>query len=194
MLASALNVGAEPEGTTPATTWRKPMTNARLVPLEELPSLVGEVFTIDSFRISQDEVNTFEDVTGVSYSYRVHANDYPNGMIEGFHSLALVDHLSVSLVRPDPNTTFVFNYGANRLRFPAGLTTSDVLSYRLEVLDVTPKLGGYLLTYDSSITAHGAQRPGMRVEWLTLALPQKGGSELRPQGAERPTPFEPKVR
>ncbi|MFE7244630.1 hypothetical protein ACFU8W_23750 [Streptomyces sp. NPDC057565] len=170
------------------------MTTARLVPLEELPSLVGEVFTIDSFRITEDEVNTFEDVTGVSYSYRIHANDYPDGMIEGFHSLALVDHLSVSLVRPDPKTTFVFNYGANRLRFPSGLTTKDKLSYRLEVLDVVPRGDGYLLTYDSSITAHGADRPGMRVEWLTAAYPLTAGTELRSEETVRPTPFQPKVR
>lgn len=44
------------------------MTTARLVPPEELPSLVGEVFTLDSFTITRDEVNAFEDLTVVSCS------------------------------------------------------------------------------------------------------------------------------
>lgn len=170
------------------------MTKAQWVAFEELPGLVGSVYTIDSFRISQDEVDAFEDITGVTESYsQIPTGDYPDGMIEGFHSLGLLDHLSVSLMRPDPRTTFVFNYGVNRLRFPSPLTVHDVLSYRLEVIDVRPKAKGYLLTYDCTISAVGSERPGVRAEWVTMALPMEVGPQPPKPPSGRMTPFQPKV-
>ncbi|PBC35990.1 hypothetical protein CJ178_31705 [Rhodococcus sp. ACPA4] len=149
----------------------------RTIALHDLPSLVGSVFTIDKFRIGQDEVNTFEDVTGVTATYgQTLPTDYPDGMIEGFHSLALLDYLLHQLIRLEPTTTVGFNYGLDKVRFPSNLTASDDLTFTSEVSSVEPRNGGYLVRYHCTIAVIGAPKPGLVADWLSVALPRTEAS------------------
>jgi hypothetical protein len=145
----------------------------RIITLDDLPSLVGSTFTIDKFRIGQDEVDTFEDVTGVTATYgQTLPTDYPDGMIEGFHSLALLDYLVHRLIRIEPTTAVGFNYGLDKVRFPSNLTTSDDLTFACEIAAAEPRNGGYLVRYHCTIAVIGAPKPGLVADWLALALPR----------------------
>lgn len=157
----------------------------RIIALGDLPTLVGHTFTINTFRIAQDEVDTFEDVTGVTDTYgRTLPTDYPDGMIEGFHSLALLDYLLNQLIKLDPSTAFGFNYGLDKVRFPSNLTTSDDLTFTCEITAVEPRNGGYLIRYHCTISVIGAPKPGLVADWIAMALPRtstafKSASEVR---------------
>lgn len=149
------------------------MNSQEVVAFENLPTLVGRRFASDSFRVTQQEVDTFEDITGVTTTYEDSlAADYPEGMIEGFHSLALLDYLVHGLVRPDPVTCFTFNYGVDRVRFTAPLHTTDELYFTMEIRAAESRGKGYLMRYHCVIGAVGQERPGMVADWLGLVLPR----------------------
>jgi hypothetical protein len=163
----------------------------RILTMDELPDLVGSTFTIDRFRVGQDEINTFEDVTGVTAVYEGSlATDYPDGMIEGFHSLSLCDYLMHQLIRVDPAESYAYNYGLDRVRFPSSLTTEDELSFTVAIAEATPRNGGYLMRYRCTIAAVGAAKPGMVADWLGLCLP-RSSTDFKPpreKSTINPTP------
>lgn len=147
--------------------------NPKIIALHDLPTLLGSTFTIDKFRIGQDEVDVFEDVTGVTATYAQSLpTDYPDGMVEGFHSLALLDYLLHQLMRVEPTSAFGFNYGLDKVRFPSNITTSDELTFTSEVTAVEPRNGGYLVRYHCTIAVIGASKPGLVADWLGLVLPR----------------------
>ncbi|MEV0186560.1 hypothetical protein AB0I54_46310 [Streptomyces sp. NPDC050625] len=149
------------------------LDNQRILAMDELPGVVGEKFVLEKFRISDAEISTFEDLTGVTEIYgQVSATEYPKGMVEGFHSLSLIDWCLHQMVRTDPQTCYAYNYGLDKVRFPSSLTTSDDLRFEGEIAEVTPRNGGYLVRYRCTITAHGSDKPGLVADWLGLCLPR----------------------
>lgn len=141
------------------------------VDFEDLPSLEGRTFELTEFRVLQDEVNIFEDVIGMTKIYEDSSmSEYPSGMIEGFHSLSLVDAITQSLVRANHLTTYALNYGVNHLRFPRSITVHDSLWYRMKVKSVVARGEGYLLTYDIAVGVVGEEKPGLVVEWLQMVF------------------------
>ena len=166
-----------------------------IIPFDELPRLVGSTFEIPAFRIHQDEVDAFEDLTGVTHIFKdFRVADYPSGMIEGFHSLSLVDYLTQSVVRPDPVTTYPLNYGINHVRFPSKMTVHDTLWYRSEITDVVPRGEGYVITYDIAVGVQGSDKPGLVVQWLMIVFERDAKVEVASSAAPaRPTAFTPKL-
>lgn len=163
----------------------------RILSMAELPDIVGTTFTVDAFRVNQDEIDTFEDVTGVTAVYEeTLATDYPDGMIEGFHSLSLCDFLLHQCIRVDPTESFSYNYGLDRVRFPSSLTIEDELNFSVEIAEATPRNGGYLMRWHCTITATGSDKPGLDADWLGLCLPRTS-TDFKPpreKSTVNPTP------
>ncbi|WP_341955372.1 hypothetical protein [Microbacterium sp. LWH13-1.2] len=140
-----------------------------VAPWNEIESLVGRRFVSEWLEIS-DEARTHFDKA----SYLDHTESpfdpaaYPEGLVEGFHLLALLDHLvgQVSYVEADAWTGW--NYGLDRVRFTSPVTSSDRVRVAGEITQLQPRTDGYLVTYDCVMELEGAERPAMVATWKAL--------------------------
>ncbi len=147
----------------------------QVVALHDLPTLVGSSFTSDAFRVPEEDRLGFEHSTWIDQIYPADYDEtvgYPDGMIEGFHTLAMLDYAIHTMLRVDPDAAFGYNYGLDKVRFPSSITSSDDLVLTMTVAAVTPRGEGYLVSYDCRIAVPGAAKPAMTAEWLALVLPR----------------------
>lgn len=136
--------------------------------IEELRRRVGTVGFSDWVEVAPDRTSWYAAAAHHDLVYGdTLAADYPDGLIDGFHLLALLDWLSVGIV----GAWHGYNYGLDRVRFPAHVTTHDRLRLRLEVGDAEPRSGGLLMTYDCALEVEGRERPGAVAVWKVLVLP-----------------------
>lgn len=141
---------------------------------DEIPDLVGRTYEGEPFVITREERDTFERVTWVDRAYPdPDPAGFPEDMIEGFHSLALIDAVSrlalPSLVR---RPGIGYNYGLDRVRFTSPIRIGDRVRSRFEVTDVRPRGAGYITRRHCELTVEGAERPALVADWLTIWLPE----------------------
>lgn len=137
--------------------------------LEQLPTavgleLVGEWIRIEAERAEQFYLGTYLDL---SYGETI-GDGYPDGLVEGFNVLGLLDWLSSELV----GRWYGLNYGLDRVRFTRPITIHDRIRLRLRIADVRERGTGFLVTYDAVVEVEGADGPGMVATWLVLLLPE----------------------
>jgi acyl dehydratase len=143
------------------------------VKLSEIPELAGSSFDGDPFVVSNEERELFEHVTWVDRAYpEPDAPEFPRDLVEGFHTLALLDAVA-TLVRPfDPRTTYGYNYGLDKVRFVSPIRIGDRVNSHFEVLRVQPKASGWLVLRRCTLTVEAATRPAMVADWWVLVLPR----------------------
>ncbi|MGN6680270.1 MAG: MaoC/PaaZ C-terminal domain-containing protein [Streptosporangiaceae bacterium] len=136
--------------------------------------LVGTTYEGEPFVITREERDAFERVTWIDRAYPdPDPAGFPEDMIEGFHSLALLDAVSrlaspSSVRRPGVG----YNYGLDRVRFTSPIHIGDRLRSRFEVTDVRPRGRGYVTRRHCEVTVDGAGRPALVADWLTMWLPE----------------------
>jgi acyl dehydratase len=139
----------------------------------DIPGLAGTTYEGEPFRVSEDERHTFERVTWITRAYpEPDPPEFPESILEGFHSLALLD-AAATLARPfDPATTYGFNYGLDRVRFTAPIRIGDLVRSTFEVREVRERGDGYLVLRRCALTVDGADRPALVADWWVLMLPR----------------------
>ncbi|WP_396657358.1 hypothetical protein [Microbacterium sp.] len=153
-------------------------TTARTnVTFDEIPSLEGQTFQGDWFSVAPDrrpafDFATYTDQNEASFGQSL----YPDGLIEGFHLLGLLDHLTNAVLRTDPTSCTGWNYGMERARFITPVTSDDKIRLNLTVAQVREKDEGYVLTFDSVVDHSGSERPAFAARWLVYWLPVKDES------------------
>lgn len=141
----------------------------------ELPSLEGRRFVAPPFVIADEERRAFETVTWIDRVYtEPDPPEFPENIIEGFHSLAMVDAIQKTAYRIDPTECYGFNYGLNRVRFASPMFVGDHILSTFEVRSVTRRGGGYLVTIACELQVEDAEKPGLVADWVVLILPRKG--------------------
>lgn len=144
------------------------------VTLDELASMVGTSFRSGPLIIDVKETRAFEDLTKVTDVYRdVIAKDIPDGMVEGFHTLSMLDYLIHSYLRPDPESCYGLNYGFERIRFPKNHISGEALHLDFTIVSAAPRDEGLLVTYKCSLATINAAKPVLVADWLCLYLPRK---------------------
>jgi hypothetical protein len=157
------------------------------VTFEEVPSLKGLALQGEWFKIAGERVEAFNvGVYADEYSEAFAEWLYPKGLVEGFHLVALLDHLTNRILRTDPASCTGWNYGLNRVRFITPVTVEDAIRLNLTVKDVVFKDPGYVLTL-ACVAEHSssAERPAFTAEWLVYwqsALPGQASDD----GSRRP--------
>jgi acyl dehydratase len=143
------------------------------IALADIPTLKGTSFRGEPFVVTEAERDEFERVTWVTRAYpEPDAPQFPEGIIEGFHSLALLDAVA-TLARPfDPATTYGYNYGLDRVRFISPILIGDEVHSEFEVRDVVPKDPGWLILRRCVLTVGGASRPALVADWWLYILPR----------------------
>lgn len=145
----------------------------RAISLEEIPMLAGTSHSGAPLRVSREQRDSFERITLVDLAHpEQQPAEFPADIVEGFHTLALLDAMS-ELARPfDPVTTYAYNYGLDRVRWVSPVRIGDELHSTFECTRVEPKGAGWLVHWTCTVTVAGAERPALVAEWLVYVLPR----------------------
>ena len=89
------------------------------------------------FVVSREERDTFERVTWVSNAYPDDDPEgFPEDIVEGFHSLALLDAVSAKAAPLGGPGIMGYNYGLDRVRFPTPVKVDSRIRARTELVSV----------------------------------------------------------
>lgn len=148
------------------------------VMLSEIPSLRGRSFTGEPFVVSRSERDAFDEVTWVNRAYPdPDAPEFPENILEGFHTLSLLDSVAGFMLRFDPATTYGFNYGLDRVRFTAPLPIDTPVVPEFTVVEVKPRGDGFLILRHFRFTVMGSPDPALVADWWNLVLPRSDASD-----------------
>lgn len=149
------------------------MTDQRIIGLHEMPALEGTVFDGAPIVVTRAERDVFDAVSHVSEAYSEPLpDDFPVDIVEGFHTLSLVDAMSTLVMKFDPDTTYNYNYGVDRVRFMSPVPVGKPLQSQIEVREVDAKGDGYKILRRVTVYVDDIDRPSMVADWWVLVLPQ----------------------
>jgi acyl dehydratase len=135
----------------------------------DLESLIDHEFVSDWLQVEPARVLRFEEASYVDANPNsVNEGLYPEGLIEGFHLLSLLDYLVNGVSFVDDPRWSGWNYGLDRVRFVSVVTTSDRIRVRGAVVSITPRGENFLVVYRCAIEVEGREKPGVVAEWRVL--------------------------
>lgn len=148
----------------------------RAIAIHEIPLLPGTSHEGAALTVTREQRDQFERLTLVD---RAHPEpdppEFPRDIVEGFHTLSLLDAMS-ELARPfDPVTTYAYNYGLDRVRWVSPVRIGDTLHSRFECTAVDPKGAGWVVHWRCTVSIEGSDRPVMIADWLVYVLPRDVG-------------------
>jgi hypothetical protein len=153
-----------------------PEIRALTAALADLPALAGRSFLGDWLTVDASKLPLFDEASYVSENpYPLDTGGYPEGMVEGFHLLALLDHLLNPLLRISGDGTIGWNYGLDRVRFVSPVSAGQKIRVRGTVGAVTPKGNGFLILCQCTVEVEGHARPAMVADWWTYWQPAEAG-------------------
>ena len=132
--------------------------------LDELRKAEGQVIgTSDWHQVTQDDVDTFADVTGDHQWIHVdveRARQTPFGgtIAHGYYTLSLAPRLSDQILRLD-GFAFGLNYGLNRVRFPAPLPVGQRVRMTCKIAKLEDIPGGAQVTFENTFEVEGGEKP-----------------------------------
>lgn len=138
------------------------------VPFDELPTIAGQGFVGDWLSLDARHVDMFEESTLVTRNpHRYAADGYGDDLVEGFHLLSLLDHLTNPLLVVTGAQVTPWNYGVDRVRFITPVRTHDRIRARGHIAEVRARTGGYLVRTSVTVELDGAPRPAYVVDgWV----------------------------
>ena len=132
--------------------------------LDELRKAEGEVLgTSDWHEVTQEDVDTFADVTGDHQWIHVdveRARQTPFGgtIAHGYYTLSLAPRLSDQILRLD-GFAFGLNYGLNRVRFPAPVPVGSRVRMTCKIAKLEEIPGGAQITFENTFEVEGGDKP-----------------------------------
>lgn len=146
---------------------------SQAITIDEIPNLAGTSHNGAPITVTRDQRDHFERLTLVNKAHpEPDPPQFPADIVEGFHTLSLLDAMS-ELARPfDPSTTFAYNYGLDRVRWVSPVRIGEQLDSRFECTGVDSKGAGWLVHWKCTVTAVGCQTPTMVADWIVYVLPR----------------------
>jgi acyl dehydratase len=145
----------------------------REVPYEELPSKVGEEMGSSEWHtVSQEDVNTFADVTHdhqwihIDRERAEKESPYGTTIAHGYFTLSLVPFLGAQIWKASGAKMGV-NYGTNKVRFPAPVPVGSRVRAHSKILNVEEVKGGLQITNQITIEVEGNEKPACVAETLS---------------------------
>ena len=142
--------------------------------IEALKELVTETWGefSNQFEVTQDVINKFADLTGDHYELHVDpvaAANSPFGttIAHGFLTLSLMPRLKLTENFEIVGSSFMVNYGSNKLRFVGAVPSGSKIHMRSRVTGVQPGAkGGMELTREFAIHVVGQEKPALLYELI----------------------------
>ena len=143
--------------------------------LDEIQTHVGqEIGVSDWFLIDQERINNFADTTEDHMFLHVDpeaAAQTPFGgtIAHGLLTLSMMPVMAYQAVPGVSGTKMGVNYGYNRIRFMAPVSSGKRIRGRFVVQSVEPKSGGRMeIKHEATIEIEGEDKPALIGEWLTM--------------------------
>lgn len=150
----------------------------KLLTTDELTDSVGKEIGVSHwFEVTQEDVNTFADVTRDHQFIHVdpeRAAQTPFGgpIAHGFLSLSMLSHLAeggsgVAI----KDTKMGINYGFDKVRFIAPVPVGSRIRSRAKLKSVNEKSPGqFLFKQEVTVEIEGSDKPALLAEWLTMVV------------------------
>jgi acyl dehydratase len=135
-----------------------------LTGLDEVKGHVGQELGVsDWHQVTQEDINTFAEVTGDDQFIHVdveRAKETPFGgtIAHGYYTLSLAPRFSYAMFSLE-GFAFGVNYGLNRVRFPAPLPVGSRVRMRATLASVEDIPGGAQLTTELTFEREGGDKP-----------------------------------
>jgi acyl dehydratase len=136
----------------------------KITGLEELKAAEGEELgTSDWHEVTQEDINTFADVTGDHQWIHVdveRAKETPFGgtIAHGYYTLSLIPKLSGETIEFD-GFAFGLNYGLDRVRFPAAMPVGEKVRCTSKLVEVKEIPGGAQIKLEQTLEREGGDKP-----------------------------------
>jgi len=144
---------------------------------DDLAAAVGtEIGVSDWTEITQDQINTFADVTDDHQFIHIDpekAAKTPFGgtIAHGFLTLSMLSSLAAGTTLVLDGIVMGINYGFEKVRFLTPVRAGRKIRGRFtlaEALERNP--GQWMLKYDVVVEIEGEQKPALMAQWLTLQI------------------------
>jgi acyl dehydratase len=141
------------------------------VDIDDLPSLAGQHLGSSSWhRITQDQVDRFAEATGDRQwihvdRHRARTGPFNGTIAHGYLTLSLGPALLDEVIDV-VGATRVINYGLNKVRFPAPVTTGSRVRLGAELREVNEVPGGVQAALELTFAVEGLEKPACVAEAL----------------------------
>jgi acyl dehydratase len=142
-----------------------------LTGLDEVKAHLGEELGVSEWHpVTQEDINTFADVTGDHQFIHVDvekAKQTPFGgtIAHGYYTLSLAPMLQAEIFTME-GFAFAVNYGLNRLRFPSPLPVGSSVRMRAKLAGLEDIAGGAQITTELTFEREGGEKPVCVAEML----------------------------
>ena len=132
--------------------------------LEELKAAEGETLgTSDWHEVTQQDINTFADVTGDHQWIHVdpeRAKETPFGgtIAHGYYTVALAPMFGAQVMTFE-GFAFALNYGLDRVRLPAPMPVGGKVRCTIRLAEVTDIPGGAQVKFEHTFEREGGDKP-----------------------------------
>ncbi len=145
---------------------------------EELEAAVGQTIGTSAWLdVTQDDVNTFADVTRDHQFIHIDADKaaktpFGGTIAHGFYTMSLLSHFAENGcgVAVD-GAKMGLNYGCDKLRFLHPVRVGSRIRATSVLSSVTEKKPGqFLVKSDITVEIEGVDTPALIAEWLTMVV------------------------
>lgn len=149
--------------------------------VEPTAQLLGRRFVSPDCVIDAASLRAFEHGTWLDRAYPEdddYPQEFPDELVPGFMTLALVDAIGAMTRRYEPSAWHVLNYGLDRVRFVRPVAVDDVVRVSFTVAGVDPADDGSVRVTEDVELRRGAD-VAMAARAILLAVPrsQRSGGE-----------------
>lgn len=151
---------------------------AKLLTRDDFDAAVGQPIGVSEwFEVTQEDVNTFADVTRDHQFIHIDAekaSQTPFGgtIAHGFFTMSLLSHFAengcgVSV----EGAKMGINYGCDKLRFLQAVRIGARIRGKAELASVVEKQPGqFLFKSNMTVEIEGSETPALIAEWLTMVV------------------------
>jgi acyl dehydratase len=137
----------------------------------------GQSHSSDWFEVTQDQVNTFADVT-LDHQF-IHVdperakNESPFGgpIAHGFLTLSMLSHFAEKALPAFEAGVIGINYGFEKVRFLTPVRVGSRIRGTFTLANVVERKPGQLqLTQNATVEIEGSDSPALIAQWLSLVV------------------------
>jgi len=143
----------------------------------DLAAMVGtEIGVSDWTEITQDQINTFADVTDDHQFIHIDpekAAQTPFGgtIAHGFLTLSMLSSMAGGTALVLDGIVMGINYGFEKVRFLTPVRAGKKIRGRFTLAEAVERNPGqWMLKYDVSVEVEGEAKPALMAQWLTLQV------------------------